>query len=112
MTAEEKAREYHNKIIANNSQAEAWDFEGAYLAGYTEGYADSLTINNIPSNEVILKIIDLQLDLTGKLLVSDEEPYITYQKESIGLDSKKQNALYDRYIVKLIKEHWYDNTNN
>lgn len=36
-----KATAYYNKIIEQNPQAEAWDFAGAYLAGYQEGYKDA-----------------------------------------------------------------------
>lgn len=78
----------------------------ALTTAYAEGakWADEH-----PSDETILKIIDMQLDLAGKLLVSDEEPFTTYQDEVDKLDTaSERNELFDKYMVKLIKERWND----
>lgn len=34
MTKEELAKQYHEKIIERNPQAEAWNFQSAFLAGF------------------------------------------------------------------------------
>lgn len=36
MTIDERAKCYHQRIIANNPQAEAYDFQSAYYCGATE----------------------------------------------------------------------------
>lgn len=38
MTKEELAKQYHEKIVERNPQAEAYDFQGAFIAGYDAGY--------------------------------------------------------------------------
>lgn len=55
-TIEERAKAYHNRIIEQNEQAEAWDFYNAYRIGATEQKA--IDIETIPQLYIHWIMID------------------------------------------------------
>lgn len=109
---EEKALEY-NYILKERGIVNYPDdiVVDIYKNAYNEGYADAMKIERIPSDEMIIKIMDSFLNHSGQMLISDYEPYLTYQKETENMDNaEERNKLFDQTIVRLIKYDLYNNS--
>lgn len=86
MTKEDLAKAYYERIIEQNPQAEALNFSGAFIDGYTEGFADASKIERVPSDDMIIKIINLY--------------------NSFGVDKVDEN--FKILSVETIKQHLYE----
>lgn len=109
---EEKALEY-NYILKERGIVNYPDdiVVDIYKNAYNEGYADAMKVERIPSDEMIIKIMDSFLNHSGQMLISDYEPYLTYQKETENMDNaEERNKLFDQTIVQLIKYDLYNNS--
>lgn len=91
MTPQEKAKEYCQPILKDNHNKsygfELYDIEDGFLAGYAEGFADASKVERIPSDDMIIKIINLY--------------------NSFGADKVDEN--YKVLSVETIKQHLYEN---
>lgn len=86
MTKEELAKAYHERIIERNPQAEAWNFSQAFIDGYNKGFAEASKIERVPSDDMIIKIINLY--------------------NSFGVDKFDEN--FKILSVETIKQHLYE----